>query len=98
MPALVDVKSTEQLAVPVVPAGVRTQSSKAMALLSAVKLTLPLGALFVPLAVSVTTAVQVVEPFAWKEDGVQPTVVLVERFVTVTDVLPLLDAWVASPS
>jgi hypothetical protein len=94
---LVDVKGTEQLAVPAVRAGRSRHWPKGATPPSAVKFTLPVGALCVPLAVSVTTAVQVVDPFAWKEDGVQLTVVVVERFVTVTDVLPLLDRWVASP-
>src|SRR3989442_6285615 len=98
VPALVDVKGTEQLAVPVVPAGMSPHTPKGATPPSAVKFTLPVGALFVPLAVSVTTAVQVVDPFAWKEDGVHLTVVVVERLVTVTDVLPLLDACVASPA
>src|SRR2546428_1582394 len=98
VPALVGVKSTEQLAVPGVPAGTSTQSLKAMALLSAVKLTLPLGALFVPLAVSVTVAVHVVEPPAWSDAGVQLTVVVVDRVVTVTGVLPLLGRCAVSPS
>jgi hypothetical protein len=71
---------------------------KGVTLLSAVKLTLPVAALLVPPAVSVTTAVQVIELFAWKEGGVQLTVVVVERFVTMTAVLPLLDACVASPA
>src|SRR6266851_7669177 len=97
VPALVDVKGTEQLAVPVVPEGMSPHTPKGATPPSAVKFTSPVGALFVPLAVSVTTAVQVVDPFAWKEDGEQLTVVVVERFVTVTEVLPLLDEWVASP-
>src|SRR2546422_1445774 len=98
VPALVEVKGTEQLAVPVVPAGVSKHSPKGVVPPSTVKLTPPVGALFVPLALSVTTAVQVVAPFAWKEGGVQLAVVVVERFVTVTDVLPLLDVCVVSPS
>src|SRR3989442_886079 len=99
VPALVEVNNTEQLAVPVVPVGVSRQLEllKLPAPLL-LKLTLPVGALLVPLAMSVTTAVQVVEPFAWKEDGEQLSVVVVERSVTLTTVLPLLDAWVASPS
>jgi hypothetical protein len=97
VPAFVDVKGTKQLAVAAVPVGMSTHTPKGATPPSAVKFTLPVGALFVPLAVSATTAVQVVDPFACKEDGVQLTVVVVERFVTVTEVLPLLDAWVASP-
>src|SRR2546422_9253177 len=98
VPALVEAKGTEQLAVPVVPAGASSHTPKGATPPSAVKLTLPIGALLLPLAVSATTAVQVVDPFAWKEDGVQLTVVVVGRFVTVTDVLPRLDACVGSPS
>ena len=60
------------------------------------KLTVPVGVLGVPLSVSVTVAVQVV---GWPttDAGVQPTLVLVERLLTVTVVVPELPLWVVSP-
>ena len=48
-------------------------------LLLLAKLTVPVGVVFVPLSVSVTVAVQVVEPFTRTGLGVQLTVVLVDR-------------------
>src|SRR2546428_4328355 len=62
------------------------------------KLTVPVGVLFVPTSVSATVAVQVV---AWPTTtvaGEQPRLVLVERVaVTATMVVPELPVWVVSP-
>jgi len=58
-----------------------------------VNVTVPVGVIAVPVEVSVTVAVQLV---AWPMktvDGVQATVVVVVRTVTVTVVLPELEAW-----
>jgi len=52
------------------------------------KLTVPVGVLGVP--VSVTVAVQVVGWPTTTDAGVQPTLVLVERLLTVTVVVPEL--------
>jgi hypothetical protein len=57
-----------------------------------VKVTVPVGVIAVPVDVSVTVAVQLV---AWPMktvEGVHATVVDVVRTVTVTDVLPELEA------
>jgi len=59
--------------------------------------TVPVGVLAVPLSVSVTVAVQVVEPSTGTVAGLQLTAVEVERFVTVTVVVPELATWVESP-
>jgi hypothetical protein len=64
---------------------------------SLLQLTVPCGALFVPVAVSLTFAVQVVDSPAANELGVQLTDVLVERLVTVTVVLSLLTWCFPSP-
>jgi len=61
-----------------------------------VQVTVPVGVIAVPVSVSVTVAVQLVEPLATMLVGVQLTVVLVVRFGS-TAVTPLLEAWVASP-
>ena len=62
------------------------------------KLTVPSGGVAVPLAVSVTVAVQVVGCPTTTDDGEQLTVVPVERFaVTVTVVVPELPECVESP-
>jgi hypothetical protein len=55
-----------------------------------VKATAPLGVVAPPLAMSVTVAVQVVDRPSWKELGSQRTLVLVDRTVAVTIVVPLL--------
>jgi hypothetical protein len=62
-----------------------------------VKVTVPVGVVWVPVAVSVTVAVQVVDCPTATVPGEQPTLVEVERVVTLTLVLPLLAAWVESP-
>jgi len=61
------------------------------------KLTVPVGVLAVPMLVSVTLAVHVVEPPTGTVAGVQLTVVDVERLFTVTVVVPELVACVVSP-
>ena len=55
------------------------------------------GVLGVPVSVSVTVAVQVVGWPTTTDAGVQPTLVLVERLLTVTVVVPELPMWVVSP-
>jgi hypothetical protein len=95
--AFVDVKVAEQLDCGAVRLGTRTQSPNGTALPSAVKLTLPSGALFATESVSTTVAVHKVEPPAWNEAGEQLTLVEVERFVTVIEVVPSLGRWVVSP-
>jgi len=55
-----------------------------------VKLTVPVGALVVPVEVSVTVAVHVVAEFTGTEDGVQLTAVVVTRLFTVTAAVPEL--------
>ena len=62
-----------------------------------VKVTVPVGVVAVPAAVSVTVAVQLVPWLTATDAGVQLTVVLVLRAVTVTLALPLLVACVLSP-
>jgi hypothetical protein len=61
------------------------------------QLTLPVGVLALPPEASVTVAVQVVGSSAATVDGVQLTVVSVERLVTVTVSPPELVRWLASP-
>jgi hypothetical protein len=61
------------------------------------KLTVPLGVLLVPTSASLTVAVQVVACPTTTDAGLQLTLVLVERLLTVTMVLPKLLAWVESP-
>src|SRR2546425_420390 len=61
------------------------------------KLTVPVGVLFVPTSVSATVAVQVVGCPTTTDGGVQLTPVLVERVaITATVVVPELPVWVAS--
>ena len=62
-----------------------------------VKVTVPVGVVFVPTSVSLTVAVQVVDVPGGTVEGEQLTLVLVERFVTVTVVVPLLPLWSGSP-
>src|SRR2546426_12841317 len=63
-----------------------------------VKLTVPVGVVFVPTSVSVTVAVQVVGGPRTTVDGEQLTPVVVERFVvTMTTVVPEPPRCVESP-
>jgi len=63
-----------------------------------VKLTVPVGVLGVPVSVSLTVAVQVVDCPTTTDPGLQLTLVLVVRFGgSATSVMPLLPAWVESP-
>ena len=57
---------------------------------SVVQLTVPVGVLALPPLVSVTVAVQEVESFTATEAGVQLTLVVVARLVTVTTAVPVL--------
>jgi hypothetical protein len=61
------------------------------------KLTVPVGVLGVPVSVSLTVAVQVVDCPMTTDAGLQLTLVLVERLLTVTRLVPELPAWVVSP-
>jgi hypothetical protein len=61
------------------------------------KLTVPVGAVFVPPDVSSTVAVQMVASFTATVSGAQVTVVDVDRFATVTVADPVLVSCVASP-
>jgi hypothetical protein len=64
---------------------------------SLVKVTVPVGVLARPGPVSLTVAVQTVEPSTGTVLGMQLTLVLVERLPTPTVVLPLLVACFVSP-
>src|SRR2546425_852653 len=59
------------------------------------KLSVPRGADFVPLSVSVTVAVQVVEPPRGISGAAQLTTVVVVRRRTFTSVVPVLVAWLS---
>ena len=62
------------------------------------KLTVPVGLLAVPVSVSVTVAVQLVEPLLATWLGLQLIDMEVARLFTVTEVLPELLPCVASPA
>jgi hypothetical protein len=62
-----------------------------------VNVTVPVGVLAVPAAVSVTVAVHDVAWLTKTVDGVHATVVVVVLGLTVTFTLPLLVAWLVSP-
>jgi hypothetical protein len=83
-PAAVGVTLTEHVAEAPVPARVHVPPG--------VKVTVPVGVLVAPVAVSVTVAVHEVAWLMNTVDGVHATVVVVVRRLTVTDVLPLLVA------
>ena len=87
---------TEQLAEVPVPERVQLELLKVPAPLL-VKLTVPEGVLWVPTSVSLTVEVQVVEAPRGTVAGEQLTVVLVERALTVTVVVPELPECAASP-
>jgi hypothetical protein len=80
---------TEQVADAVVPASVQVPPG--------VNVTVPVGVLVVPAALSVTVAVQDVAWLIATVDGVHATVVVVVLRLTVTFVLPVLVAWLVSP-
>ncbi len=61
------------------------------------KLTVPVGVVAVPGEVSATVAVQVDDEPTWTDAGLQVTVVVVVRRLTVTVALPVLVACVESP-
>ena len=82
MPVAVGVTLTEHVAVAPVPANVHVPPG--------VKVTVPVGVLVVPAAVSVTVAVHEEACPTNTVVGVHATVVVVVRKLTVTDVLPLL--------
>ena len=62
-----------------------------------VKATVPLGVMAVPGDVSCTFVVHVAEAVTATGDGVQTTVVVVLRCVTVIPAVPWLVSWVGSP-
>src|SRR2546426_115702 len=59
------------------------------------KLTVPRGADFVPLSVSVTVAVEVADAAWWFSGAAQLTTVVVVRRRTFTSVVPVLVAWLS---
>jgi hypothetical protein len=75
----------------------RVQLAKPVVARSAVKLTVPVGAVAEPVVLSVTVAVQVLLLPTGTVAGLQLTAVLVSCLFTVTVVLPELLAWVVSP-
>ena len=87
---------TEQVAVGPAPVSVQLAAGLKLPLPLLVKLTVPVGVIGVPVSLSVTVAVHVVETPAGTVGGVQSTVVIVERLVTVTVSLPLLVEWIES--
>lgn len=64
----------------------------------AANVTVPVGVVGVPASVSVTVAVQKVVPLTPMGSGEQLTDVLVERLLTVSELEPLLPAWLVSPA
>ena len=62
-----------------------------------VNVTVPVGVLVVPVAVSVTVAVQDVAWLITTVDGVQATVDVVVLLLTVTEAEPVLVPWLVSP-
>src|SRR6267143_2031230 len=97
VPTAVGVYVTEQLVELPEPERVQLAALKVPVPLL-VKLTVPVGVVFVPTSVSVTVAVQVVGCPTTTDDGEQLTLVPVERFaVTVTVVVPELPECVVSP-
>ncbi len=90
VPAPVGVNVTEQL--PETRLQIVDGLNEPLAVPDEMNLTCPLGVLGVPVAVSVTVAVHVEPLFVTTDDGVQLTVVEVDRPVTVSvkDWLPML--------
>lgn len=97
VPAAVGVYVTEQDALAPLPDKVQAPPPLNVPALSEVKVTVPLGVVFVPAAVSVTVAVHVVELPTSTVPGEQETLVEVERLVTLTVVLPADPLCVLSP-
>ena len=96
-PTALGVYVTEQVAELPEPERVQLVALKVPAPLL-VKLTVPVGVVFVPASVSLTVAMQLVAWLTTTDDGEQLTVVPVERFaVTVTAVVPELPECVVSP-
>ena len=98
MPVALAVKVTGVAQLLLMPSGLgaRVQLAGVMLLVAAgllLKLTVPVGALLVPLAASVTVAVQALGLLAGTVAGEQLTLVLVVRAWTVTVVVPLLVVW-----
>src|SRR5438093_11539004 len=97
-PSVVCVWVTERLAVLPVPVSVQLELLKVPAPLLP-KLTVPVGVLLVPVSVSLTVAVQVVAWPTTTDAGLQPTLVLVDRFaVTIKPVERELRAGRVSPA
>src|SRR5438552_17383068 len=75
----------------------RVQLAKALLATSAVKLTVPVGAVAEPGVASVTVAVQLLGLPTGTRAGEQLTSVLVSRLRAVTAKVPALPGWLASP-
>src|SRR2546426_983338 len=75
----------------------RVQLAKLLLARSAVKLTVPVGAVAEPGVASVTVAVQLVGLPTGTLAGEQLTTVLVACLFTITVVVPELPAWLVSP-
>src|SRR3989442_661764 len=97
LPTALGVYVTEQEALGPLPDSVQVPPPLKVPTPSELKVTVPLGVVFVPAAVSVTVAVQVVEPPTSTVPGEQETLVDVERLVTVTVVLPTEPVCALSP-
>ena len=96
VPTAVGVYVTEQLVELPEPERVQLAALKVPAPLL-VKLTVPVGVVFVPTSVSLTVAVHVVDVPGGTLEGEQLTLVPVERLaVTVTVVAPSLPLWSGS--
>ena len=88
-------KSTEQAFVPV--AGSVQVPPEEKVPVPPEKVMVPPGRMPVPVSLSATVAVQVVETFTATEDGEQFSVVEVERLLTVRLKSPWLPLWSVSP-
>ena len=97
--AIADLYVTEQRLLTLFPSGTSVQVADGLKapVPSEVKVTVPLGLDFVPVSVSVTTAVHVVEVLIATTTGLHEIVVEVVRLFTVRGVEPELVAWTVSP-
>jgi len=87
---------TEQVADAPVPASVQGEPVK-VPVLPVVNATVPLGVIAVPAAVSVTVTVHVDGDPTFTVFGLQVSLVVVVRRLTVTLALPVLPRWLVSP-
>jgi hypothetical protein len=93
----VGVYVTEQLEDAVLSTWARVQGLVKLPVPLLLKLTLPVGKVWVPVSVSLTVAVQVVGLLNWTDAGEQLTDVEVVRKMAVMSNVPLLMSWVLSP-